>query len=125
MSKLVKVTKRNSGNYKNKKEIEFAENILKRILEIPINNPDRFTQIGSNADSDLWGKIDWAGRAMIRKSIVDNFLKENNIDPRAFLKWAKKNEYLICEYGHTTYKARIPGDTGIARCVYFAVRLDP
>lgn len=125
MSKLIRVTKRNCGEFKNMNEIEFAEDVLKRILEIPLNNPMRFTRIGNNSGYELWGKIDDSGRAMIRKNIVDDFLEENNINPLAFLRWAKKNEYLICEYGHTTYKARIPGDTGIARCVYFAVRLDP
>lgn len=125
MSKLIRVTKRNCGEFKNMNEIEFAEDVLKRILEIPLNNPMRFTRIGNNSGYELWGKIDDSGRAMIRKNIVDDFLEENNINPLAFLRWAKKNEYLIYEHGHTTYKARIPGDTGIARCVYFAVRLEP
>ncbi len=65
-------------------------------------------------DSEVYGAVE-DDCIYIIKSVLENALKQENMNLTAFLSWAKRNNYIECDAGHTTKLKRINGNR--LRCV--------
>ena len=70
-------------------------------------NPNRFKPNGfGEYAGEVWGKVD-SEYIYIVKTVFDREMAEAGYNSTAFLSWAKRNGYIICDNGKRTKKARI------------------
>lgn len=85
------------------------------ILELIARNPNKFkTNDWGDYQGEVWGK-DETDRTYIIKSVFDREMQNAGFNSTAFLSWAKRNDFTICDENKRTKKARING--AVTNCI--------
>lgn len=101
-----------------KQEVNVNIRALEYIYELVGRNPLRFrTDDFGEYKGEVWGKIE-TERIFIIKSVFDREMQYAGFNSTAFLAWAKRNDYLVCDKdGRRTKKAKIAGENVNSVCL--------
>lgn len=101
-----------------KQEVNVNVRALEYIYELVGRNPLRFrTNDFGEYKGEVWGKIE-TERIFIIKSVFDREMQYAGFNSTAFLAWAKRNDYLVCDKdGRRTKKAKIAGENVNSVCL--------
>lgn len=102
----------------NKDEINVNARAYDFIIELVARNPNRFrTNEWGDYQGEVWGCIE-DDHIYIIKSVFDREMGNQGFNSTAFLSWAKKNGYLLCDGDRASRKTRKKKIVGTAtNCV--------
>ena len=100
-----------------KSEVNVNVRCLQYIYELVARNPLHFrpNDFGEYR-LDVWGKQE-TDKIYIIKSVFDEQLKIAGYNSTAFLSWAKRNEYILCDNNRRTKNAQVNGNVVPTVCI--------
>ena len=100
-----------------KSEVNVNVRCLQYIYELVARNPLHFrpNDFGEYR-LDVWGKQE-TDKIFIIKSVFDEQLKNAGYNSTAFLSWAKRNEYILCDNNRRTKNAQVNGNVVPTVCI--------
>lgn len=100
-----------------KEDVDINTRAYDYVLELVGRNPNKFraNEYG-DYNNEVWGKIE-CEEIFIIKSVFDREMSLAGFNSTAFLSWAKRNGYLVCDKNKRTRKARVTPGGSVLNCV--------